>query len=596
MKKKIFIMVVAPYEGLKEVVNTVAPEFSDCVISTEVGNLLEGTLSILNKAEDYCDAIVSRGGTSQLIAKHVSSSIPVIDMGISHYDILRVLMLQKEFSKQVAIIGFQSITNNCRSICALLNYNPTIITLEQQDDIISVLKTLKKQNVHLIIGDVVTTTHAKELGLNSLLLTSGAESVRRAFQAARQIVNHSRTCQYELTKANNIIQASPYPVFAYDSSKQEETHNTLPFHDGFQDISQDKLMPLVTTVMKEGEVNAVLPGENNSSYQVLGKRIMCDYDAMSILYMRLLDMATIPINGISVITTEELSKNHFPWFLSKSLMMKNLQERVSMLSETNFSVLVYGEWGCLMEQLAMYIHCGNKENKEWKTPVFRIDCRRVDPESLLCFAEQHLQSYPSNMPLLLVDLDCLSADGQKALLDAWRAIGARRIFALSERLLDASVQEGEFMENLFRAFDFSEIWIPPLRERVEDMELLANVIIGETNETWGKHVVGLEKSALTLMKDYDWNGNYAQFQKVLSAAAKLSEVPYIPYKSIASLLVLYAEDRHYYEIKNDRTLEEIEREIILEVLKRENMNQARTAKRLGISRTTLWRKLRSAQK
>src|SRR5699024_4119419 len=97
------VLVIVPYEGLLEMMKEVSQEVEDIELQVELGNLSEGVAIAKNAENEGYHVIVSRGGTASMIQEAVS--IPVIDIQVSGYDVLRILTLVKGFSGKAAIVG-----------------------------------------------------------------------------------------------------------------------------------------------------------------------------------------------------------------------------------------------------------------------------------------------------------------------------------------------------------------------------------------------------------------------------------------------------------------------------------------------------------
>jgi transcriptional regulator with PAS, ATPase and Fis domain len=111
-----------------------------------------------------------------------------------------------------------------------------------------------------------------------------------------------------------------------------------------------------------------------------------------------------------------------------------------------------------------------------------------------------------------------------------------------------------------------------------------------------KEVLGFDADALNILKSYDWPGNYNQFKKIINELVMNTSSSYIKASAVSKLLKKENSTSHpnsdLMELSiTDKTLEDINLDIIQRVLSEENGNQSSTAKRLGISRTTLWRML-----
>lgn len=136
---------IAPYEELNNSMNVVGKQFPQIQADIYTADLTEGQQLASQLYQTGYDAIISRGGTANLIRKAVS--IPVIDVSISIYDILGAIRLAENYTKNFAIVGYASITDKAHLLCDILGYNIEIHTLENGLDPGEVLDLLAKKNM-----------------------------------------------------------------------------------------------------------------------------------------------------------------------------------------------------------------------------------------------------------------------------------------------------------------------------------------------------------------------------------------------------------------------------------------------------------------
>ena len=139
--------------------------------------------------------------------------------------------------------------------------------------------------------------------------------------------------------------------------------------------------------------------------------------------------------------------------------------------------------------------------------------------------------------------------------------------------------------------------IPPLRERVQDIPNITTLYISQANVEFGKQVVGLESEAMELMQQFGWPQNLAQFKRVIRQLIISTNDYYIkltlcvrPSPRKAPVPSIPSSFTPGYEILNlNQNLDSINYDVSRIVLEQEHMNKTKTAERLGISRSTLWR-------
>jgi transcriptional regulator with PAS, ATPase and Fis domain len=146
--------------------------------------------------------------------------------------------------------------------------------------------------------------------------------------------------------------------------------------------------------------------------------------------------------------------------------------------------------------------------------------------------------------------------------------------------------EGRFREDLFYRINTIVIDVPPLRDRVDDIPILANYFLRSYCEKYSRPLMKINTHALEKLSNYSWPGNVRELQHSIEKAVIMSES--------TTLLPSDFEFRHIQRAAplNEPTLEEIEKKAIMESLKRNNNNLSEVAKKLGITRQTLYNKLR----
>jgi transcriptional regulator with PAS, ATPase and Fis domain len=167
-----------------------------------------------------------------------------------------------------------------------------------------------------------------------------------------------------------------------------------------------------------------------------------------------------------------------------------------------------------------------------------------------------------------------------------------RVLAASNKDLGAAVKNGTFRDDLYYRLRVVELVIPPLRERTEDILPLARFFVSRLVGKLGLPDLQLDASCLDLLQQYPWPGNVRELENALERAAVLSEGGRIlPHGLPPSVRGLGSSSEDGVN-RVTRTLDEVEMEHIQAVLRYTEGNRAEAAKILGISATTLWRRLK----
>ena len=291
------------------------------------------------------------------------------------------------------------------------------------------------------------------------------------------------------------------------------------------------------------------------------------------------------------------------------------------------SVLIEGESGTGKEMLVRAMHSASTRSK---SPLRIINVGGVAANSIESVLFGHEQNaFPGAFDrqigalqhcdggtLVLDEIDRLAPQLQDVLAEALtsgivRPIGAKHGFRVDVRLLAASnlpltdlIAAGHFDANLYEAVSATKIVLPPLRERQGDISALTRHFLARIGDQPGLRALSISDTALSLLSAYDWPGNVRQLQAVLFRAAVFCDTETLTVESFPQLSELLGEcdaaldPMHegvgimlYTPDGNLRPLEEIEADVIRLAIGHYRGRMTEVARRLGIGRSTLYRKL-----
>jgi two-component system NtrC family response regulator len=284
-------------------------------------------------------------------------------------------------------------------------------------------------------------------------------------------------------------------------------------------------------------------------------------------------------------------------------------KKSTQVAETETTVLLTGESGTGKEVIARFIH---RASPRKAGPFIALNCAAL-PEQLL---ESELfgyergaftgaqQSKPGQIELaaggvlFLDEVSEMSPSAQAKFLrvlqerEFQRLGGTRlhkanvRIIAATNRDLRKAVERGDFREDLFYRLQVFDIRLAPLRERKTDIVLLSDAFLQEIAKSFGRPPAGLTRDAREALIHHDWPGNVRELRNALERAAILCEGGLIS----AQHLSLYTPR---VPVQSTTTnLDVVERETIAQVMRDCRWNKSKAAKRLGLSRTQLYVRLR----
>lgn len=573
-------LVVAPYEGMREVFKQVAGVKDNFQIEIVVGNLEEGLTLVRERGEENFDLIISRGGTAELIQKNVS--VPVVDIQVSGYDMLRVLKLVSNFPGKAAIVGFPNISQGAATICSLLDLELLNLTIHSGEEVKGVLQDLVHKGYELVIGDVVTVNVAKEVGLTGILITSGTEAVFDVLEKAEKTYKLFVGLKEELDIYKTVLQEAQQAIVIFDQYghviKKNNKANMLL--ESWDEGHLEELKAIFEDFGAAGTITS-----DNKLWNVEIKYFQVGEKSYAAACIQENHLSNHSISGVTV------EKVHtVPSLTGQGDTIAALKKQIEIFSGESKSVYIQGELGTGKDLIAKLIH---KQSNRSQLSFITIDCKQVMPDQW-----DHVLNYLMNSgatigTVYLKNVDSLDHRAQVELLRIKDEIGLNKLICSSLRNVKDMVVTGGFLPELFSMIGNVSIHIPPLRERIDDIEPLVQMFISIMHSSQLTQVVGIRKEAIDVLKNYQWPGNIEELERIIEQLILQANGFYIEAEDVNTLI---SNNKELTVANSDNylsgTLEEIEKRIILKVLEEEDMNQSKAAKRLGINRSTLWRKLK----
>lgn len=306
----------------------------------------------------------------------------------------------------------------------------------------------------------------------------------------------------------------------------------------------------------------------------------------------------------------------------KSEIAKKLYKYVELVGPTDLSVIIQGESGSGKEHIARAIHDLSPRKDK---PFVAIDCGALSNE----LATSEFFGYKKGAftgavqdkvgqfemadggTLFLDEIGNLSYEIQIKLLRVIQErvltpVGGLTPVKIDVRLIVATnydlmtgAQSGEFREDLYHRLNEFKIYVPPLRERIEDLNLFINYFIEKTNYELGKNVTHFSPELMTMLYRYDWPGNLRELGNVIKRLILLTP------EGEAATVDALPEDMRYSILKSappktnaanlKKLQEEHEKEMITNVLHQVRFNKSKAARILQIDRKTLYYKLEKYQ-
>ena len=362
----------------------------------------------------------------------------------------------------------------------------------------------------------------------------------------------------------------------------------------------------------ESAVEAIKAG----AYDYLTKPL--DFDMLRLTMERALEHVSLKAENQEL--KERLVSSFDPGnIVGRSEAIRRLMDMVAMIAPSEATVLINGESGTGKELIAKSIHFNSSRKKG---PLVTVNCAALS-ETLLeselfghekgafTGADKRREGrfmHANKGTIFLDEIGEISPAMQVKLL---RAIQSReiqrvgndqtiqvdvRIVAATNRDLKAEVEAGNFRQDLYYRLNVMTVVVPPLRDRREDIPLLAMHFLHKFSDTNRKIVKGFTPQAMDMLLKYDWPGNIRELENAVERAVVLVPGEYVTERELPLSIdqSLESHDNATSKIVQSEgilPLDEVEREAILAALEITKGNKTEAAKKLGITRKTLLAKL-----
>jgi two-component system nitrogen regulation response regulator NtrX len=304
--------------------------------------------------------------------------------------------------------------------------------------------------------------------------------------------------------------------------------------------------------------------------------------------------------------------------IGESVPMKALRQQLALMADTNGRVLIYGESGTGKELVAHALHSLSARARE---PFVEVNCAAI-PEELI---ESELFGHRKGSftgatedkvgkfqkadggTLFLDEVGDMSLRTQAKVLRAleeqrFEPVGAGgyiqvdvRVIAATNKSLEEEIERGNFREDLFYRLNVIPFYVPPLRDRVEDIPLLADYFLAHYTSAYGRKHKELTIEAYQLLKEYHWPGNVRELRNLMERIVIMNPQVRVDSRHIplspARRSVLDRPVDNFASLHEFR--EAAERDYILKKLEETKGNVTRAAELLGLERSNLYRKMRA---
>ncbi|SFL74775.1 sigma 54-interacting transcriptional regulator [Pelosinus propionicus] len=592
-------------------------DFDICIELMEAA--VQKALSLKNKGTKI---IISRGGTALCLKK--KSHLPVVEIKMTLGDAALALQKAQKYGNRFLFVGFSNHLQELDSLGPLMGLDIAQVVIQNYHEAEEVIAKAKEEGVHAIIGGAVQCEIARKLHIPAVFLHSGIQAIHNAYNEAKAMLDLLSNEERKTEELKTLLDNTGEGFVAIDKKNKI----TLVNQSALRMLNCKKKsvigQTLTTALPLIANLSDSLQQENSAKDEiVIAEKKMFLYNKISLYDRGEIIGAIATLKDAQKLSEEErkirlnqhnsglYARYYFQDILGKSSSLKEAQRIAQNYAKVHSTVLITSESGTGKEMFTQSIH--NASNRR-QGPFVAINCAALASTIL----ESELFGYVEGAfsgarkggkagvfelahggTIFLDEVGEITVSLQEKLLRVLQErsvmrLGDDKIIPVDVRIIAATnkdlvreVKEGRFRKDLFFRLNVLRLTIPPLRERKNDIVLLAEAFL----KKYALAEPLLFSTAVeTLLKQYSWPGNVRELENLMERL------------SITALFGKITEnDLHEYFLEMEGLQEEGGKIANLDCVKVEQVlsqvqgNKTKAAKLLGIHRSTLWRLLNEKQ-
>lgn len=644
--KRAQILLISTYAELTMQAKKIAKELNIPIDIYEGGILNNGHIYATSKVDLY-DVIISISGTAEIIKKLVTT-VPVLSIETTSGDILRALGQAIRFNKPLTLVSYQtSKISELENLTQLLNVKYQLLSYSSKQEFESQISRVMDWHDTTIVGHggcVQELAHQK--GMDYVLIKPSYTAIKQTLSSAKNIIEAINKDKFQNNRLTSIIDYSLEGVISVSKNGDITCFNTAAkkifnLEKAPKTIHDKNVPPILKDLLGDrsfihDKVIKVAP--HNLIYSRLPININKDLEETIIMVQKVSYYQKIEYTTRMQLAAKGLVAHHtFSDIIHSSQIMETVIKNARRFSKTTATILIQGDTGTGKELFAQSIHT---ESQVKNGPFVAINCAAL-PEDLL---ESELFGYEEgaftgarkggkiglfelahNGTIFLDEIGELPLSIQNRLLRVLQEkeimrIGGTKVIKVNVRVIAATnkdlynlMMQNNFRPDLYFRLNVLTLKIPALHDRPEDIKDLICFFLQKYNLQYDRNITMFSPSVLGILKKYPWPGNIRELETLMEKIVITADSDTIDEAFIKNTLEEYTGNHLVVdEAKPDtsstpledlpgnqnhivvkiNTLEKMEEEIIRQLLQKENGNKQSLANKLGISRATIWNKLK----
>lgn len=439
---------------------------------------------------------------------------------------------------------------------------------------------------------------------------------RAARESVADVLRHAG---YEVVCLASAVEA--LPQLQQNAFDVVITDLQMPGMDGLEFIRQIQKLRLnvqVLMITAHATIHSAVEAMRHGAFDFLEKPF--DVNRLEQLVAQALQRGSLLDNGINVVPAAKLTPDTDLGMVGSSVAMQQLRQKICQVAPTDETVLICGESGTGKELVAQAIHTKSQRSS---SKLISLNCPALSPQ----LAESEFFGHRRGAftgaeddrtgrfemaeggTLFLDEITEIELPLQAKLLRVlqertYERVGCSetqnadvRVVASSNRDLEAEVADGRFRQDLYYRLAVVPLYLPPLREREDDVQLLADHFLARAAHRMNRPACELAEDARELFANYHWPGNVRELENIITRACVLNQGEPITAMELRPWLEQPQEVASHEESNGTlpvgTSIEEMERQMIVATLEHYDGHRAKAAEALGIGVRTLSGKLRS---
>lgn len=564
------------------------------------------------------EVIIARGRTADLL-RQAHLDVHVISIPITGYDLIKAVEQAKLVGKNIAIVAYDWMIKDTECLALILGISFKRYPIANEEDAEAAILKAFHDGANVVIGGFATIHAADMLALPNVFIQSSEQAISLALSNAKDVLAATQMEKARSGFIHTLLESTYDGIVSIDKEYRITSFN--PIASKICRIPDDRLLGKdIRNVWPKLRLEDVVDSKKEQLQQLLDihdKRIICNKVPIIVHGAVVGAVATFQetnkIQSIEAFIRREtyarghLARYTFDHILGKTSSITQTIKTAKNYARTESSILILGETGSGKEVFAQSIH--NYSNRR-NGPFVAINCAAL-PSQLLeseffgyvsgAFTGARKEGKPGlfeaahNGTIFLDEISEMDYFNQGRLLRVLQErvvvrLGSDRVIPINVRIIAATnknieelVKQNKFRDDLYYRLNVLRLRIPPLRERKRDIGIYVAHFLSQHG---GKKHIRISSSALKRLENHPWPGNVRELENMIERLVATHNTERIDATSIIQMIGNGGHNRQA-EIDPDR-----EAEALIQALKRAHGNQSAAAAILGISRTTLWRKLR----